>query len=1041
MSASHSEFPEHPLRRLLLGPFRGLDGLLVVLALPFGVLPRLAVVGLIQFLLVHAAIYTTAWKQPQQLALPALAVAWLGMLAVGRAWVKNEKHRSNIARKLVTEVDPDREPDLRLLALLSSLQVFVIFPLLFWKLSLPSTAPLFAATADPLFTAAAGTPWWHWPLHTLQECVSPFVDAGHLDAVFATEITAESDLAGTLIGVLRTTLEWLLFVGLLRLFAIYRTSREVVSDAALRNDNEMAVRLGRRALRPLVRHLRHPGEDVRIAAAAALGRIGRTRATRPLLRLFETDTSRDVREACAVSLGQIGDRRAVAPLVASLGDDGIRSAQIRNSVARALGQLGDDRAVLPLIGRLDRFQQDIDHRLRSATDRLFSEGSRFEVEYEVLVRDPDQGQVMVDDDGESVGTTRKTYEGQITTVGIDSQSGRGPYVRLHNEKFSERPYRSLSLVRIRNLRPLDERDDFSGSDVRHALAFVRSGLRDLFGDDQVIPALGRIGDRRAAARLAERIREADQLPVILWLGEGSPDVARAQAEASRESAILALQRIGDADSCEVMLEILRGDHSELLQHRAAVALAHLPGGPARLDEWLETEAPEAIRDGIRDSARNWWNQIDRDFDERANQLVVVDDPRTGRSGTSEMSSQPLLPTVPFTILVDREQLEVREIDGNRLSVVRLDEQGSPHAADAEIRLTQVPVTVGEPVRGGSLGRLVRVAAMLLLVIYGGVLLAHAVLPRYGYSETTVTPHVDDAIKTVHGLVSDVLPGEITAESLPFKAGLFLVPAVVILLGLLLFRRRRVTETTQRTGRATQRTTPPSVKAPTLEEIGLPDGPDEVVVSPPAPPPPEEPVEAATPRVLSAPTPRSTSTSTLRKIQPPSDEAVSRVVSRLAGQHVPASLVELVEETTNSEQKKVFTGMKPIEGGSGERFVVSPVAVVFDGPRLADGDYPIPESMSEGSLLKWVKRHPQVPCRSRLIELLHVYGLRLPTVAQAQAVFGSGSIDNFDLPIPVRDENTRLMMSDGRLVYAGDLDEPGASGSRLALLAVRELAPR
>ncbi|MFP6769194.1 MAG: hypothetical protein VB859_13560, partial [Planctomycetaceae bacterium] len=257
MSSPRSGFPEHPLLRLLLGPLRALDGLLVVLAWPFGVLPRLALIGLIQFMALHAAIYYAVlrggdWGQFQNPALPVLAVAVIGMLAVARAWVRNEKHRSNIARKLVAEVDPDRRPDLRLLALLSSLQVFVIFPLLFWKLSGAKPgdlldAALLGANVELLFTAATDTPWWHWPLYTLKEYVSPFVDAGQLDVVFAVEITGESDSAATLVGTMRAMVDLLLLNGVVRLCLTYRTCREVVSDAALRNDNEMAVRLGRRA--------------------------------------------------------------------------------------------------------------------------------------------------------------------------------------------------------------------------------------------------------------------------------------------------------------------------------------------------------------------------------------------------------------------------------------------------------------------------------------------------------------------------------------------------------------------------------------------------------------------------------------------------------------------------------------------------------------------------------------------------------------------------------------------------------------------------
>ena len=54
---------------------------------------------------------------------------FLGVLGVGRAWVANEKLRTKIARKLSDE-DPDELPDLRISALLSSLQLFAIIPLL-----------------------------------------------------------------------------------------------------------------------------------------------------------------------------------------------------------------------------------------------------------------------------------------------------------------------------------------------------------------------------------------------------------------------------------------------------------------------------------------------------------------------------------------------------------------------------------------------------------------------------------------------------------------------------------------------------------------------------------------------------------------------------------------------------------------------------------------------------------------------------------------------------------------------------------------------
>ena len=51
------------------------------------------------------------------------------MIGIGRAWVSNEKQRTAIARKL-SDANPDELPDLRVSALLSALQLFIIIPLL-----------------------------------------------------------------------------------------------------------------------------------------------------------------------------------------------------------------------------------------------------------------------------------------------------------------------------------------------------------------------------------------------------------------------------------------------------------------------------------------------------------------------------------------------------------------------------------------------------------------------------------------------------------------------------------------------------------------------------------------------------------------------------------------------------------------------------------------------------------------------------------------------------------------------------------------------
>jgi len=117
---------------------------------------------------------------------------------------------------------------------------------------------------------------------------------------------------------------------------------------------------------------------------------------------------------------------------------------------------------------------------------------------------------------------------------------------------------------------------------------------------------------------------------------------------------------------------------------------------------------------------------------------------------------------------------------------------SPRSRFSEHPLVRLPLAVFRILDG-----------LLVLLAYGGVLLAQLFLPRFddGYLQTAVARSVGELITPVHGGMSRVLPAEITTDSLPFRAGLLLVPAVVILLGLFVFRRRRQTDGAQGTGKA------------------------------------------------------------------------------------------------------------------------------------------------------------------------------------------------------------------------------------------------
>jgi HEAT repeat protein len=102
-----------------------------------------------------------------------------------------------------------------------------------------------------------------------------------------------------------------------------------------------------RAVEPLIAAVKDPGANVRAAAARALGQLGDVRAVDRLIMALR-DHESVVRGAAAVALGEIGDLKAVEPLINVLhGREDVRAA-----AASALGQIGDPRAVEPLIAAL-----------------------------------------------------------------------------------------------------------------------------------------------------------------------------------------------------------------------------------------------------------------------------------------------------------------------------------------------------------------------------------------------------------------------------------------------------------------------------------------------------------------------------------------------------------------------------------------------------------------------------------------------------------------------------------------------------------------
>jgi HEAT repeat protein len=130
---------------------------------------------------------------------------------------------------------------------------------------------------------------------------------------------------------------------------------------------EALVKIGAPAVEPLITALRDEEWYVRRAAAEALDELGwkpgqdegaawywmvkrdwekcvalGAIAVEPLISALR-DEDDDVREAAAEALGELGDSRAVKPLISALRDD--RYWRVRKAAAEALGEIGDERAL------------------------------------------------------------------------------------------------------------------------------------------------------------------------------------------------------------------------------------------------------------------------------------------------------------------------------------------------------------------------------------------------------------------------------------------------------------------------------------------------------------------------------------------------------------------------------------------------------------------------------------------------------------------------------------------------------------------------
>jgi HEAT repeat protein len=131
------------------------------------------------------------------------------------------------------------------------------------------------------------------------------------------------------------------------------TASERVSQAISLQQWDGAVSLGADAVEPLIVALSQSYQDVKIAAARSLGKIGDVRAVEPLITLFLRSVERgEVQSSVAEVLEGMGTS-AIQPLLVKIGEYGIHHGkalrELLNKCLGAIGDTGDAHSLSPLV--------------------------------------------------------------------------------------------------------------------------------------------------------------------------------------------------------------------------------------------------------------------------------------------------------------------------------------------------------------------------------------------------------------------------------------------------------------------------------------------------------------------------------------------------------------------------------------------------------------------------------------------------------------------------------------------------------------------
>jgi HEAT repeat protein len=508
-----------------------IDSALVALARPFGaeVAAPLNRYGIL--LGAYAGLYLLALLPVPWLALVVLLLGYLGVVAIGRAWVANEKQRARIVKKL-ENTNPDTLPDLRVSALLAAAQLLVLFPLLFDTLHRLGPG-LFKVS--PETEASRGQAFASWFAFTLDAISRSLVQYLGLKER-AESVGRGNAWGGSVILLARTTIDLLLVQGIVRLIAIRSLVSEAVS--ALKQDPDIPRRLGRRAVGPLLVLLQGPDKDLREKASLVLGELKDPRAIDGLVAALQ-DPEPDVRWRAATALGQIGDPSAVGGLV-----DGLRDEEetVRTAALHSLTALAGPDALAHLMALYDESEPV---SVRAAA-----------IEGLGQMPDAEAGKVLLSalrDSSEEVRKSavialgrRKDQRATEALIQVLAAKSNPPWLRGESARALEQLGAAAALPEL--LRGTEDEDAF----VRKCCARALGALHD----EQAVPALVALlpaaekDVREAAAAALGKLKAKAAVPDLVPLLEDGE-------EPVREAAAQALAEIGDASAVGELARVSR----------------------------------------------------------------------------------------------------------------------------------------------------------------------------------------------------------------------------------------------------------------------------------------------------------------------------------------------------------------------------------------------------------------------------------------------------------------------------------------------------